>query len=63
MTKISVLNEGLKTIDPNDAFKDHISPPVKTEVVEQEIVAQDEQTFLKAQQALLGRPSDEARRA
>lgn len=80
-----MLNDGLKSISPDDAFADHIKPPIRAEVratgarekqrahsnlrssvpqvVDQEIVAQDEQTFLKQQQALLGRPVDESRRA
>eukprot|EP00055_Hartaetosiga_balthica_P000050 m.135512 g.135512 ORF g.135512 m.135512 type:complete len:478 (+) comp10061_c0_seq1:83-1516(+) len=53
--KIDVLKEGLKSIDPEDAFQDAIRAPVTKTHHEEIIEVQDEQDFLRQQQGRLGR--------
>ncbi|XP_039280055.1 cytoplasmic dynein 1 light intermediate chain 2 isoform X2 [Nilaparvata lugens] len=55
MKKISILFENMQSMKPDDYYRDVIAPPVtrKTVTRESEIQAEEEQSFLSKQQALL----------
>eukprot|EP00045_Choanoeca_perplexa_P014732 m.175323 g.175323 ORF g.175323 m.175323 type:complete len:505 (-) comp16776_c0_seq3:988-2502(-) len=57
--KVQVLHGDLSTFSANDEYEDVIKPPPKREVDEEEIVAQDEQEFLRSQHAQQGRSGAE----
>ncbi|XP_046842962.1 cytoplasmic dynein 1 light intermediate chain 2-like [Xenia sp. Carnegie-2017] len=58
MSKISILNEQMTRINPEDAFEDHIKKPeYRRPIQDKELECEDEQSFLeKQQQALLKNP-------
>eukprot|EP01147_Barroeca_monosierra_P008540 gene8539-987_t len=56
--KISILQDGFKTIDPSQPFEEVVRPPLQQKVKEEVIQVQDEQQFLKQQQTRLGRSTN-----
>lgn len=55
-TKANILTQGMQNISPNDAYGDVIRSPQHVEASQSnQVVAEDEQDFLKKQQPLLGK--------